>query len=157
MPEVENPVYNVRPTHIIDGIMIEPIQLEESSIRCHLEEEQDSQNKFYVIGVFRFREDSPYLELERKIWIERSQMALRRQQYYDDGKVISIASYSKPVPIGPKMISTGIKIERPIERYSISFIIESDGIRLDRELKADSFELKQPAGSELIRVDENTG
>jgi len=156
MPEVENPVYNVRPTHIIDGIMIEPIRLDQPSIRCHLEEEQDSRYKYYVIGIFRFKEDSPFLEIERKIWIERSKMALRRQQYYEDGKVTSVVNYSNPVPVGQKIVSSNVAIERPIERYSISFAIESDGIRLDRKLKVDSFELKQPAGSELIQVEENT-
>lgn len=156
MPEVENPVYNVRPTHIIDGILIEPVPIDQPSIRCHLEEEQDGLYKYYVIGIFRFREDSPFLEMERKIWIERSKMALSRQQYYQAGKVISVVTYSNPVPVGQKMVNSNVAIERPVERYSISFSIETDGVRLNRELKTNAFELEQPSGSELIRVEENT-
>jgi len=157
MPEVDNPVYNVRPSHIIDGILIEPIRLETASIKCHLEEEQDGRYKYYVIGVFRFNQDSPFLEMERKIWIERSQMALRRQQYYHQGQVTSNITYGVPIPVGSKYVSSRIAIERPLERYSISFVIDSESVQLDRQLREDSFKLRQPPGAELIRVEGDNG
>jgi hypothetical protein len=35
--------------------------------------------------------------------------------------------------------------------------METDNIKLDRELKPDAFEIRQPAGAEVIVVDQQDG
>jgi len=51
------------------------------------------------------------------------------------------------------LVNTKISIERPVDRYAISFELQSDDITLGRELKPDDFEIRQPAGSEVVVVD----
>jgi hypothetical protein len=55
------------------------------------------------------------------------------------------------------MVSSNIKIDRPLERYSIRFEIDPEGINLNRNLKEDSFELKPPPGAEIVRVEKQVG
>ncbi|UCF37210.1 MAG: hypothetical protein JSU96_20890 [Acidobacteriota bacterium] len=153
-PDEENPVYNVRPSHILEGILIEPVPLDGASYKYYLEEEQDSQYKYYVLGVLRLQEGSPVLELVRKVWIERSRMEIRRQQYYHGGVVSSQIRYGTAFPAGEKQVASTVAIERPIERYTITFQIDPEGVRLNRELRADAFQVKQPAGSELVVVED---
>lgn len=153
-PDEENPVYNVRPSHIVEGILIEPIPVNDSQYKYSFEEQQDDRYKYYVLAIYRLRKDSPVLELVRRIWVERSAMELVRQQYYNGGEVVSIMRYGTSVPVGEHLVSQSVTIERPVERYAISFDFDTERVVLDKELKQDSFVIEQPAGSELVFVEE---
>ncbi len=149
----ENPVYNVRPLHILQGIMVEAVP-QQSEFRYALEEDHDAQFKYYVLDVFRLAPDSQVLQLMRKIWIERSQLRLARQQFYRGPEVVSVVTYSDPVAVQDKLVSTRVMIDRPVDGYTISFTFEPDKIQLNRSVKEDAFKLAQPPGAELIQVDE---
>jgi len=156
-PEEDNPIYNVRPSHIMEGILVEPIPLDDPEYRYFVVEEEDGQFRYYVLGVFRLKENSLDSSLLRRIWIERSTMQLKKQQYYQGTEVISTISYGGAVELGGRLVNTIIGIQRPRDRYAIEFRMEPDNIKLDRELKPDAFEIRQPAGAEMIVVDQQDG
>jgi hypothetical protein len=156
-PEEDNPLYNVRPSHIMEGILVEPIPLKNPNYRYFVVEEEDGQFRYYVLGVFELKENSWDTNLLRRIWVERSTMQLKRQQYYDGTEVISTINYDDPVELDGHLVSTRIGIERPRDRYAIEFKMETDNIKVDRELKPESFVIRQPAGAELVVVDRQDG
>jgi hypothetical protein len=149
----DNPVYNVRPRHILEAILIDPVK---GAHNIHfLEEAQDTRNKYYVIGVLTPEDSSTrVLQLRRKLWIERSTLSLARQQQFSGGALISEAEYGEPVEVGDRIVPTSVDLRRPVDRYSISFRFDPTSIQLDREIPEDSFILQQPAGAERVQVDD---
>ncbi len=151
----DNPIYNVRPLHILEGIMIEPVPVQDPEVKYYVEEDKDQAHKYYVLGIFRATPESQVLELQRKIWIERSTMHIRRQQYYSGSELTSIVRYGNSVEIGNKLVTTRVEIDRPVERYAISFEFKPETVELNRELKTESFTLRVPAGAEVVQVEGN--
>jgi len=151
----DNPIYNVRPLHILEGIMIEPVPVQDPEVKYYVEEDKDQAHKYYVLGIFRATPESQVLELQRKIWIERSTMHIRRQQYYSGSELTSIVRYGSSVEIGNKLVTTRVEIDRPVERYAISFEFKPETVELNREVKTESFTLRVPAGAEVVQVEGN--
>lgn len=147
-----NPVYNVRPVHILEAILVAPLGGTPDSA-YFLEEVQDNRYKYYVIGVVEpGGSGSPVMHLRRKLWIERSTMELRRQQVFVDGALVSEVHYGEPVEVGGRMVPTRVEIQRPLDRYSISFRFDPASVQVNRETPADSFLLQPPPGAELVEV-----
>jgi len=132
----------------------EPIPLDNPKYRYFAVEEDDGQFRYYVLGVFELKENSLDSRLLRRVWIERSTMQLKKQQYYDGAEVISTVNYDGAVELGGSLLNTRIRIQRPRDRYAIEFSMEPDNIEIDRELKPDAFEIGQPAGAEVVVVDQ---
>jgi hypothetical protein len=152
--EVDNPVYNARPSHFLPGIMMEPVELDNAGFRYYVEEEDSGAFRYYVLVVLRSGSGSSRLKLHRKIWIERSSLQVRRQQYFMDSRAVSNIVYGPSVLVGNILVPTTVRINRPLDRYSIYFEIETDSVRLNRELKDGVFIVPKPPGAELIRVEE---
>ncbi len=152
--EVDNPVYNARPSHFLQGIMIEAVELDQTGINYYFEEEDDGIFRYYVLVVLARSPGSSRLTLHRKIWIERSSLQVRKQQYFQDSRVVSDIEYGPSVPVADRMVPTTVRINRPLDKYSIDFEIETDSVSLNRELKASVFVVPKPPGAELIRVEE---
>ena len=47
-PEEDNPIYNVRPSHILEGVLVEPIPVDDPNSRYFVIEDQDDQFKYYL-------------------------------------------------------------------------------------------------------------
>lgn len=156
-PKEDNPLYNVRPSHIMEGILVEPIPLSDPRYRYFAVEDEDGQFRYYVLGVFELKEKSSDSNLLRRLWIERSTMQVKKQQYYDGAEVVSTITYGDVVDLEGMQVGTRIKIERPRDRYAIAFQMEPDNIKLDSELKPDAFNISQPAGAEVIVVAQEDG
>lgn len=152
--DVDNPVYNARPSHFVQGIMMETIELDNTGLNYYIEEEDDGVFRYYVLVVLRRDSGSSRLTLHRKIWVERSSLQVRRQQYFQDSRLVSDIGYGPSVQIGNRLVPTTVRINRPLDRYSINFEIETDSVRLNRELKAGVFMVPKPPGAELIMVEE---
>lgn len=151
----ENPIYNVRPSHILEGIMVEPVPTASENVKYYLEEDQDTRFKYYVISIVREEPNSPVLNLVRRLWIERSQLNLVRQQYYRDGSTISVVRYGEPMEVEGARVSSMVAIERPQDRYQIRFQFDPEKIRIDQAIKDGAFSIPQPPGAERIEVDSN--
>jgi hypothetical protein len=151
----ENPFLNVRPHHILSGLLIERIPVADVSHLIFLEEAQDAHFKYYVVGVLTVGGSSSTAQLVRKLWIERSELRLVRQQYFgNEGAILTDIRYNHPVELAGFVVSAGIEITRPTERYSVEFELEEEKLRVNQPLREEVFELSRPSGSELVIVEE---
>ncbi len=148
----DDPMYSIRPDHLIDAMLIEPIPTSDPHARVFLEEEQTARNKFYVINVVEADASGGGFCLRRKVWIERSRLQLARQSYYDCGALASTVEYGEIVEVDGRLVGREVAIERYQEHYKLSFRLEEGKIRLNRELREAAFEIPQPPGAEIVRV-----
>ncbi|RPI20908.1 MAG: hypothetical protein EHM61_26020 [Acidobacteria bacterium] len=152
--EEEKPLFNVRPQHLLDALIVEPLPDSGASSVVFLEEDQDASFKYYVLGVLLRESESSRFCLDRKIWIERSALRIARQQYYDCGVLVSTVAYSAPIEKAGFLVSTGVDVSRAKEHYRIDLKLEPEGLELNRPVKDERFDIPRPAGAELIVVQE---
>jgi len=150
----QQPLFNVRPQHLLNALMIELVPASDALSVVFLEEDQDPSFKYYVVTVLRRESESVRFCLQRKIWIERSVMRLARQQYYDCGALVSNIAYSVPVEEGGFLVSTGVDMSRISEHYRIDLKLEAEGLEVNRPVKDERFDIPRPAGAELVVVQE---
>ena len=151
--EEENPILNVRPHHLLKGILVERIAVDRVRYRPFVEETEDTRFKYYVVGVIDLEGDTRSAQLVRKLWIERSAMRLVRQQYYESGALVSSVVYGEPTEIGGVLVNLDIRIERTRESYSIRLELAPEGIRINPSVREDAFDLPAPPGAERIVVE----
>ena len=150
----DQPLFNVRPQHLLNALIIEPVPDPDALSVVFLEEDQDPSFKYYVVTILRRESESARFCLERKIWIERSAMRIARQQYYDCGAVVSNVVYSAPVEQAGFFVSTGVDMTRVAEHYRIDLQLNREGLEVNREIKDERFDIPRPAGAELVVVKE---
>jgi len=145
------PLLNVRPQHLLQAVLIDPIDRNDAQTICFMEEAQDPSFKYYVLTLVRLRPEAAPC-LTRKVWVERSKMEVIRQQYYECGTLQSDIHYGPPVLNGAVTVPGEIKVERVAEHYVIRLKLQPDGLELNRSIKEDRFDIPQPPGAELIEV-----
>lgn len=148
----ENPMLNIRPQHLLRAILVEEVPVGDPEYAYFLEEEQDERFKYYVLAVVRLRRDSPVLELVRRLWIERSSLRLVRQHYYEEGALTSVIRYFSPLRVEDTLVHGGVELQRAGEGYSLRFDWDRDGMRVNRPVEEEAFEVPRPPGSELVVV-----
>ena len=149
----ESPILNVRPQHLLKGILVERIPVNSFRHRFFLEETEDPQFKYYVVGVVKVEGNSQAVQLERKLWFERSTMHLVRQHYYESGELVSSITYDQPSEIDGLLVNAEIEIERKRESYRIAFELAREGIKVNQSIREGAFEVPVPPGAELIEVE----
>ena len=147
--EGKDPLYNVRPQHFLNGIMVEKIPAYGSQQHYFLEEVADSKFQYYVIGIVGVERDSSVVKLIRKLWIERSTLYLVKQHYYKGGELISVIDYNGTVESGEFLINTTIDIHRKREGYSVFIKLDRKSIKLNPPIREGTFQIVQPPGSIL--------
>jgi len=150
----EQPLFNVRPQHLLNALMIEPVPSSGPLSVVFLEEDQDPSFKYYVMTVLGRESESEGFCLRRKVWIERSAMRMARQQYYDCGALVSDVVYSAQVEEAGFLVSTGVDMTRISEHYRIDLKLEAEGLEVNRPVKEERFDIPRPAGAELVVVQE---
>ena len=143
--ESEDPMHSIRPEHLLPALMIAP--LGEGSVEV-LEERREGQTELYVIHSIQMKRGEGCLS--RKIWIERDEFNLTRQQYFDCGQLKSDIRYGGVVQLATKSISQSIILERISEHYAIAFTFELDSIRVDRTVEESLFSIKKPRKAEVV-------
>ena len=145
-PKKDVPV-SLRPQHIFNALVIEPLELKENQNQLVIEEEQEGKRKYYVLMRLR-QSGSHVLQLERKIWIDRFDLNLVRQKIYDNGRVQSEMIYSDFKEFSGGTYPAVINFKRPQEEYSLRIRISKATI--NGSLKDEQFALEQPPGTELV-------
>jgi hypothetical protein len=146
--DYDNPLYNVRPEHVLPAILIEPLPTGPAA-RVNMIEEKDARSKYYVIHELHRQN----LRVKRRLWIERSQLELVRQDYFNpDGGVAGSIRYTAPVALGQVIVNTGVVLERPRERYTLRLQLEPESLKIGRELEERHFQLPVPPGAETITL-----
>jgi outer membrane lipoprotein-sorting protein len=180
--QASKPIENLRPQHLIDALLWEPIP---AGAPVLFEEASEGASHFYILTAIRAAsgEDatngsatgSSDWEISRKIWFDRTNLQIVRiENFTSGGKVASDVHYSNWLSIGvsprDSQASTTassadsaiaalfyprrIAISRPSDDYQLQ--IEIKKLAVNEPISADRFVLAQPAGTKLIHPDENT-
>lgn len=155
------PIENLRPQHLLDALLWTEVRKEEAVL---FEEFNDEKGRFYVLTVLR---GGYRTEILRKIWFNRADLRVSRlQDFGPKGALLSDVRYSdwQPLtsdqeqttatPSGVTAFPRTIQIERPHDDYRLDLQVTK--LMLNEDLPADRFKLEQPAGSELVKVGEDT-
>ncbi|HEY2548594.1 MAG TPA: hypothetical protein VGI46_21145 [Candidatus Acidoferrum sp.] len=155
------PIENLRPQHLLDALLWNEIRKEETVFP---EEFNDEKARYYVLTVLR---GGYRTEILRKIWFNRADLQISRlQEFGPKGVLLSDIRFSDWEPLtadqeqasaaapGVTAFPRVIQIERPHDDYRLELQVTK--LMLNEDIPADRFKLEQPAGSELVHVDEVT-
>jgi len=152
------PLENLRPQHLYDALLLRPIDPEneiavmESTTELvndgkgHKVERSD-----YVVDIIRKGEHGAFLS--RKVIFSRTDLLPHRQLLYDEsGNIATNAAYGNYKDDMGVHFPWQIEIARPQEEYDITLnIVKLD---LNQPLSDDKFVLEQPAGAEVVHLDQ---
>jgi outer membrane lipoprotein-sorting protein len=152
------PLYNMRPQHISDALLLQPITTaNEIAILEHTTEivkdpksHKDAQQDAYTVLIIDKDATSPFLA--RKIVFSRTDLLPHEQYIYDrQGHLVTYAHYENFAEYGGIKFPGIVSIQRPIEGYAITLSIVKMDVNVP--LTDEQFTLTQPPGSQLINLD----
>jgi hypothetical protein len=115
-----------------------------------VEEVADKIAKYYILSFYKVGVP-PRIHTIRRIWIERSQLAISRQQIYgENGQMLSDIEYLGILPIENFFLPIGITMNRPEDGYALKMEFRSESWKINKGLKDDGFVLSPPNGAEII-------
>ncbi len=146
--------FTARPVHIFDAIMPRPVTLFLPDLRILKTEEQDAEAKYYVLTLCQ-ETSTPELKILRRLWIERSQMMLAKEESFtDDGQIAGIVRYSDPGTFEGVVLPRAIAIERPLDGYSLE--LHFNNWRVNPTLEDAAFVLNPPPEARRIILKEKS-
>ncbi|HWQ03411.1 MAG TPA: hypothetical protein VNL38_02930 [Candidatus Nitrosotenuis sp.] len=148
----KKPIENLRPQHLLDAMFWPEL---DASSTVLFEEFDASAARFYILTELR---SAGAPEIARKIWFERSDLSLARIQLYGPrGRLQADISYGDWLSAGAGLPAypRHIRVARPHDDYQLEIRIHK--LTLNEEISAERFRLEQPAGSELVNVNEKQG
>jgi outer membrane lipoprotein-sorting protein len=156
----KKPVENLRPQHLFDSLLWDPIPNGQIVL---FEEAEECGSHFYVLTLLGIHEitfsgrhgfvpgDD---EIAQKIWFDRTNLSIVRVETYavetfaGQGKLVSDAHYSAWQPAGDTNYPREIAIARPSDDYELRITIKK--VTLNEPIAPDRFQLAQPPGTELV-------
>jgi len=142
----------IRPMHIYDAIIPARLVTGISGRWVAMEEDQNATTRYYVLADYA-ESGSGILFPRRKIWIDRSNLTMAKQQFYDDdGRLTGIVRYSDLSLLEGVWLPLTINIERPVEGYTLDLTFKT--WNLNPNLQDIAFILKTPEGAERIELRE---
>ncbi len=154
----KQPLENLRPQHIMEALLVRAIDpanevavLESTTrkVRDPRTRKLVEQPEYTLLVVARG--DSGWF-LSRKIIFSRADLQPHRQIVYDKlGNVTMDARYEDYREFDGSYFPAQIIINRPQEEYSITLSVVK--LKLNDPLTDDQFDLPQPPGSQLVRMD----
>jgi len=155
----DQPLYNIRPQHIFDALLLKAIDPAENEIavlengtevvkdpKTHKAVEQAN----YEVLVIRKDEAGYYLS--RKTVFSRTDLLPHEQYIYNrQGHLATYAHYENFSETSGIMFPGIVSIQRPAEGYGITLSIVKLDVNLP--LTDEQFALTQPPGSQLINLD----
>ncbi|HLW55247.1 MAG TPA: hypothetical protein VKW06_20630 [Candidatus Angelobacter sp.] len=155
----DQPLMNLRPQHILDALLLKPVDpekeiavLEQSTeIVKDAKTHKSAEEANYVVLVIERDPQGSFLS--RKIVFSRVDLLPHEQYVYDrQAQLVTFARYDNFADHGGLMFPEIIDIQRPIEEYAFRLTVEK--LRLNEPLEDGQFLLTQPAGSKLVNLDE---
>ena len=143
----ENRFENIRPQHLLQAIMLDPI---EDESRVILDIEMYGQSGYQVLHVV---EDGPgdTLRIRRKYWFSRDDLKLSRLMILDDEtEVATDAWYRDWLEDNGLPYPQELRIERPQDGYEVEIEISRPGLNAD--VPDASFELALPSDVVVERI-----
>jgi len=147
-----SPSFTARPIDIFHSILWPKLPLGEPGYRLAKEEDQDTTAKYYVLALYKDDEDGRLAPV-RKLWIERAELAVARQQTYGShGELAGIVHYSNLSSMEGIVLPLSIRLEQPVDGYSLE--LEFRSWRVNPQLPDDAFMLTPPPGAQRIHLRE---
>jgi outer membrane lipoprotein-sorting protein len=147
-----NPGFSARPIHIYNAVVPQAGLMMDPETLVSFEEDRDDKTKYYILSFYK-EAGGHRLRTVRRLWIDRYDLAVSRQQVYDDGgKLESIITYSNRSPVEGILMPFNIHIDRPEDGYSLELQILS--WRINPDLPDDAFELKAPESAQVVNLKE---
>jgi outer membrane lipoprotein-sorting protein len=138
---------NLRPQHIFQALIIDPVATGLDENMRVLEEEQEGKHKYYVLSIIGPAKEGVGF-LRRKIWIDRFDLRLVRQKLYDEGKIVSDINYREFKDFEGGEYPSIIDFTRPQEDYSLRIRVSK--AVMNESMRDEQFVLEQPDGTELV-------
>jgi outer membrane lipoprotein-sorting protein len=179
--QASKPIENLRPQHLIDSLLWEPIH---AGVPVLFEEASEGSSRYYILTAIRAASGesatnggaagSSDWEIGRKIWFDRTNLQIVRvENFASGGKVVSDVHYSNwlsvaAMPNASQASTTAtsadsamatltypheIAISRPSDDYQLQINVKK--LTVNEPIAADRFVLNQPPGTKLIHPDEN--
>jgi outer membrane lipoprotein-sorting protein len=143
---------NLRPQHIFQALIIDPVTTKRDENMRVLEEDQEGKHKYYVLSIIGPAKEGVG-SLRRKIWIDRFDLRLVRQKLYDGGSTVSDINYREFKDFEGGDYPSVIDFTRPQEDYSLRIRISK--AVMNETLRDEQFVLEQPNGTELVDLTQN--
>jgi len=151
------PIENLRPQHLTSALFWEPISLDDPVL---VEQTTEGPNAYYVLTIIHrvgaadaANAAEANWEIARKIWFDRVKLEVARIETYDaEGQLASDIHYTDWDHFEAEKYPRQISLNRPGSDYNLDIHIVH--ITLNLPIAADRFVLKQPSGTELVRVGE---
>lgn len=157
----KNALENLRPNVIYDALLLHPVDprdqiavLENGEEAIVTDEKSKQQTSYptYIVDIIQRGKDGWYLE--RKIIFSRTDLRAHRQLIYDKmGNLATEARYENFQDFNGVQFPTSIIITRPQEEYTIGLSVLK--LTVNGPMTDEQFNLAQPAGSTLVRLDQN--
>jgi outer membrane lipoprotein-sorting protein len=154
------PIENLRPQHLTSAVFWNAIPDDAPVL---MEEAREDQGQYYILTIVRLggasenpAGDSRNWQIGRKVWFDRADLSVARIETYGAGGVLAAdVRYANWDSFGAVHYPRQITISRPASDYTLQIGITK--LTLNEAISADRFALKQPPGTQLVRVDEETG
>ncbi len=143
----ENRAENLRPQHMLDAIMLEPIG---PDTKVLLDFNALGQSGYQILHMVEAGPDGEW-RIVRKYWFNRSDLTLARMMILDDkAEPVTDAWYREWMEDNGLPYPQFIRIERPKDGYRLEIEILSPG--LNEAVPDESFRLDLPPGIAIERV-----
>ncbi len=154
----EKRLENMRPQYIYDALLLPEVGRDEIAVlengyetvldaKKHRVEQPN-----YELAVIRQGPQGWYLS--RKIEFSRADLLPHRQRIYDQqGNVVTDARYQDYKDYAGTTFPGTIEIERPRESYDITLSMIK--LEINKALTDEQFALEQPAGAEVVHLDQS--
>jgi outer membrane lipoprotein-sorting protein len=155
----EQTVQNLRPQQLIQAIFWEPIPASDLVLLEQATDTDDGTSNYVLTvaaGGPAGTGAGTNWAITRKIWFERVGLTMARIQIYGtQGQVASDIHYSSWQPMDGVQYPAQITLIRPSEGYTLAITVTK--LTANQEIAPARFVLKQPAGTQLVQVGEETG
>ena len=146
----ENWAENIRPQHIRDAIMLDPIQ---NRTKVLLDSVAYGQTGYQVVIELVETKDKG-LRIKRKYWFDRADLQLSRMlQFNEKSEVTTDTWYGNWLEVNELPYPGNIRIDRPSDGYRLEINILKQ--ELNEDIPDTSFVLTLPADVEILTVGEN--
>ena len=143
---------NVRPQHILEALVVDGRRKDEEF--AVLQNTSYGPRAYHVVVLVRKTESGH--RLSRRIWFDRVDLDIARQQIYDmNGNAVTDAWYREWTPGEPMRYPAVVEINRPEDGYVLT--IRFLRLRLNVDVPEDGFELKPPEGVRIKEIGEQDG
>jgi outer membrane lipoprotein-sorting protein len=143
----KNALENLRPQHILEALLIPPVDADSETFRYEAEE---GERRYYIVGLLD-KGLNGALELQRQIWFDREDLRIQRVQFYGPrGVYLEGVQYAAYQDFQGVRYPTRITLTRPVEDYALSIDVQK--VSFNQPIAPEKFELKQPEGVERVEL-----